>query len=183
MCPMCSLAYFPDYLLTPHHFVALLCFALSSAQYPHQIAVYYALYRVARNHDAEGINALPTRMSWQWYLERAANTTLRLGFARIGYMDGTVTREVLDAVLEERDEAATMSGTSDAQQQLWSTLATQLLAGEKERADYFLTAVNPYGSEFSYDTTGQEEIVIWLLYFGNGTTNTGANGYDAAVAR
>lgn len=24
----------------------------------------------------------------------------------------------------------------------------------------------PYGSEFSYDTTGQEEVVVWLLYFG-----------------
>ena len=26
--------------------------------------------------------------------ERAANTTIRLGWARIGYMDGTITREV-----------------------------------------------------------------------------------------
>ena len=28
-----------------------------------------------------------------------------------------------------------------------------------------MTAPNPYGSEFSYDTTGQEEVVVWLLYF------------------
>ena len=35
------------------------------------------------------------------------------------------------------------------------------------RADYFRTAATPYGSEFSYDTTGQEEVVVWLLYFGH----------------
>ena len=58
--------------------------------YPHQIMSYYALYRAARNHPR-----LHTDHPWEWYLERAANTTLRLGFARIGYMDGTVCREVL----------------------------------------------------------------------------------------
>jgi hypothetical protein len=64
--------------------------------YPHQIASYYAMYRVARNHQN-----MKTKQSWQWYLERAANTTIRLGYAGIGYMDGTVTREVLRSILEE----------------------------------------------------------------------------------
>ena len=44
--------------------------------YPHQIASYYALYRVARNHAR-----LSTRKDWRWYLARAANTTIRLGYA------------------------------------------------------------------------------------------------------
>jgi hypothetical protein len=57
--------------------------------YPHQIATWYALYRVARNHPR-----LALGHPWEWYLERAANTTIRLGYARIGYMDGTVCREV-----------------------------------------------------------------------------------------
>jgi hypothetical protein len=28
----------------------------------------------------------------------------------------------------------------------------------------------PYGSEFGFDTTGQEEVVVWSLFFGNETT-------------
>ena len=50
---------------------------------------------MARNHPR-----LAVRNPWQYYLERAANTTRRLGFARIGYMDGTDTREVRRSVLE-----------------------------------------------------------------------------------
>eukprot|EP00937_MAST-01D_sp_MAST-1D-sp2_P003192 g3192.t1 len=127
--------------------------------YPHQIAVYYALYRVARNHPR-----LKTLQPWDFYLGMAANTTLALGFARIGYMDGTVTREVLRSVLEEAGEVA--AGAAAAGATNWTALGQQILAGERQRADYFRTAPNPYGSEFSYDTTGQEEVVIWQLYFG-----------------
>ena len=39
------------------------------------------------------------------------------------------------------------------------------MKGEKSRADYFKTAPFPYGSEFAYDTTGQEEVVVWQLFF------------------
>ena len=42
--------------------------------YPHQIAVWYAMYRTARNHPR-----LYVRRRWEWYLARAANTTLRRG--------------------------------------------------------------------------------------------------------
>jgi len=73
-------------------------------------------------------------------------------------MDGTVTREVLRSLLEEN--------ATDSQHALWGPLAAKILAGEKSRADYFKVAANPYGSEFSYDTTGQEEVVVWQLYFG-----------------
>ena len=120
--------------------------------YPHQIATWYAMYRTARNHPR-----LKTAQSWEWYLARAANTTIRLGYARIGYMDGTVTREVLRSLLEEAE------GAPDT---LWAALGAKILAGEKYRADYFKSAPNPYGSEFGYDTTGQEEVVVWQLYFG-----------------
>ena len=40
--------------------------------YPHQIMTYYSLYRIARNHPL-----MKVKQSWQWYLARAANTTLR----------------------------------------------------------------------------------------------------------
>lgn len=149
--------------------------------YPHQIAVWYSLYRAARNHPR-----IKTEHPWEWYLERAANTTLRLGFARIGYMDGTVTREVLNAVLEEAGGdggplrecgggagGGGGGGGAGGAIEPWATLGAKILAGEKSRADYFKTAPNPYGSEFAYDTTGQEEVVVWLLYF----------GYDDAAQR
>jgi len=55
----------------------------------------------------------------------------------------------------------------------WASLAARIEAGERSRAEYFRTAPNPYGSEFAYDTTGQEEVVVWLLYF----------GHDAAAER
>lgn len=128
--------------------------------YPHQIASYYAAYRIARNHDK-----ILMRQPWEWYLERAALTVLHMGSARIGYMDGTVQREVLRSVLEEDDVAGPKS--------TWTALANDMVRAQKARADYWSTAKYPYGSEFSYDTTGQEEVVVWLLYF----------GYDDAAKR
>ena len=92
------------------------------------------MYRVARYHPR-----LKVRQSWQWYLERAANTTVRLGFAKIGYMDGTVTREVLRSLEEEANATSAAS--------LWATLAAKITRGERYRADYFSRAPNPYGSE------------------------------------
>ena len=59
--------------------------------YPHHIASYYALYRIARNHDKM---AAQLSQKWEWYLIQAAKTVLHMGSARIGYMDGTVQREV-----------------------------------------------------------------------------------------
>ena len=72
-------------------------------------------------------------------------------------MDGTVQREVLRSVLEE--DAAAGPNSS------WALLAASMTAAQKSRADYWSTAKYPYGSEFAYDTTGQEEVVVWLLYF------------------
>ena len=119
------------------------------------------MYRVARNHPR-----LPTAHPWEYYLEMAANTTLRLGWARIGYMDGTVAREVLRSILEEADEVR-RDGSALRGGPNWTAIGAHIRAGEKSRADYFVKAANPYGSEFAYDTTGQEEVVVWLLYFGH----------------
>ena len=68
-------------------------------------------------------------------------------------MDGTVAREVLRSLLEEAEEAkeAGLSGR-------WAALGQVIEAGERKRAEFFASAANPYGSEFSYDTTGQEEV-------------------------
>lgn len=104
--------------------------------YPHHIASYYAMYRVARNHDK-----LKTDQSWEFYLERAALTVLRMGANNIGFMDGTIQREVLRSVLEE-DAAAGSNST-------WALLGAMILKNQMSRAKYWSTAKYPYGSEFA----------------------------------
>ena len=123
-----------------------------SFNYPHHTASYWAMYHVARHYDR-----LRTLQPWQWYLERAAKTSLRFDQST-GVMDGTVFREVLRALHAEGVLNATFAG--------W---ATQLEARMKARQQRWARTRFPYGSEFSFDTTGQEEVVVWNLYFGNET--------------
>ena len=109
------------------------------------------MYTVARH------TTLPTRQPWHWYLYRAAKTSLKLGRASVGFMDGTVAREVLEALLIE---GAAGNATLGA-------LGATLKANMKARQLSFASRPYPYGSEFGFDTTGQEEVVVWNLYFGN----------------
>ena len=108
--------------------------------YPHQIASYYGMYRVARYHEH-----IPTLNTWQWYLERALNTSIRLGFSKAGYMDGTVCREVLRSGLEEAEEAGNSS--------IFNILSSNLMKIEVAKGNYWKSAINPYGSEFAYVST------------------------------
>ena len=121
--------------------------------YPHQVASYWAMYHVARHYDK-----LKTRMLWQWYLERAAKTILHLGTPGVGFMDGTVFREVLLALKVEAVENKTFANFSQ-----------MLDANMKQRQQGWEVNPHPYGSEFAFDTTGQEEVVIWNIYYGNET--------------
>ena len=41
----------------------------------------------------------------------------------------------------------------------------------KRRADIFASQEYPYGSEFAFDTTGQEEVVVWLMEFASASNN------------
>ena len=50
--------------------------------YPHHTSSYWAMYHVARHYDK-----LSTFQPWQWYLERAALTSLRFSCGT-GVMDG-----------------------------------------------------------------------------------------------
>ena len=117
---------------------------------PHQVATWYALYRVARFYGN-----IPTASPWTWYLQRAAQLSINLGSPDVGLMDGTLFREVLDALTLEGATNATIRG--------W---ATELEANMRSRADGWSQAVFPFGSEFNFDTTGQEEVFIWLSRFG-----------------
>ena len=119
--------------------------------YPHQISSYWAMYHVAR------FTNFATRMPWHWYLYRAGRTCLKLGRAGVGFMDGTVAREVLNDLLAE----------GDAGNITFKNLSITLKANMKARQMNFASRPYPYGSEFGFDTTGQEEVVVWNLYFGN----------------
>ena len=92
------------------------------------------------------------------YLYRAAKTALKLGRANVGFMDGTVAREVLDDVTTEGVANATLAA-----------LAGTLRENMHARQQGWAATPYPYGSEFGFDTTGQEEVVVWNLYFGNTT--------------
>eukprot|EP00039_Didymoeca_costata_P004368 m.72838 g.72838 ORF g.72838 m.72838 type:complete len:1030 (+) comp12363_c0_seq3:71-3160(+) len=133
-----------------------------SFNYPHHTASYYSMYRIARYYTK-----LNTYRTWQWYLGRAANTTIRFGAPGVGVMDGTVFREVLRSVKEEAS-LQRLHDISSASYN-WTYFAERIEANMFRRASGFSRELYPYGSEFSFDTTGQEEVVVWLTYFSNDT--------------
>merc|ERR1712070_987628 len=85
-------------------------------------------------------------------------------------MDGTVFREILRSLKEE----ATVQDASAK----WGSLASQIEDNMRKRAEGWAAQEYPYGSEFSFDTTGQEEVVVWLKYFADT-----ANNWTAAAKR
>lgn len=121
------------------------------------------MYRAARNHDH-----LTTYQPWEWYLARAANTTIKFGAPSVGVMDDTVFREVLRSLQEEAGEPG-----ADPQ---WATHAATIKDNMLQRAEGFAAQEYPYGSEFAFDTTGQEAVVVWLMHFANES-----NGFDQAL--
>ncbi len=119
--------------------------------YPHVVAAYWALYRVARNYEG-----LVTRHSWDWYLNQAFQTANYLGThpnignSRDGLMDGTIFLVLLeDLKRENRIEQA-------------NTLEAQL----KAHAEDWKNRAVPFGSEMAWDSTGQEEIYAVTKFFG-----------------
>lgn len=125
--------------------------------FPHHVTTYLALYYAARNTE------LKTNHKWDWYLMRAANTTLAFGAPVTGVMDDTTFREILRAVEEEAE--------ADPSRKDFKAAATTITANMYSRASGRFSQPYPYGSEFAFDTTGQEAVVVWLLYFAKKTNN------------
>lgn len=124
--------------------------------YPHVVAAYWSLYRIARNQPG-----LVTSRTWDWYLNQAfetcqfmtardANGRPRVWYVDKGLMDGNVFLLVLE----------------DLKREGWSEKAVLLEARMKARADHWISEAYPFGSEMAWDSTGQEEVYAWCKYFG-----------------
>ena len=122
---------------------------------PHHTASYWAMYNVARNYDR-----LETYQTWQWYLKQATFSALTTVGAGTGLMDGTVFREVLVALKTELAADPTLMLDGFHAQ----NVSDMLDAGERRRQQNWAKQAYPYGSEFGFDTTGQEEVVIWNMH-------------------
>ena len=121
-----------------------------SYNYPHVVAAYWSLYRIARNSKG-----LATTHPWQWYLDQAFQTTMAMRlqapyYTQFGQMEGTIFLRVLE----------------DMQAEDWTAKAAELESFMRERADHWRTEPYPFGSEMPWDSTGQEEVYAWTSYFG-----------------
>jgi hypothetical protein len=121
-----------------------------SYNYPHVVAAYWALYRVARNHPG-----MATHHDWRWYLTQAYETTMAMtrfapDLGQFGQMEGDVFVGVLD----------------DLQHEGMSAEAKTLEAAMRARAELWQKKAYPFGSEMPWDSTGQEEVYAWTRRFG-----------------
>jgi len=121
-----------------------------SYNYPHAAAVYWSMYRLARNHTR-----LVTAQTWEWYLERAFQTGLAMvrfapRYAQHGQMQGTVYLKILEELRREG----------------WDEQAAALEDVMRKRAEVWKEKAYPFGSEMAWDSTGQEEVYAWCRHFG-----------------
>ena len=168
--------------------------------FPHQIASYYSLYLAARELDR--LPSTTLAQPYSWYLEMAAKTLLSLGccsvepstakkqcvcYPTVGLMDGTVFREVLIALKEEAtaaadaaaEEAVRDPSTSSPDWSGYGSLVEYMMrlrvfGGEGAGSNVPWVDQNaPYGSEFNWDTTGQEEVGVWGAFYNASNASLG----------
>jgi hypothetical protein len=140
-----------------------------SYDYPHVAALYWVMYRLARNH-----HDLVTNHPWDWYLSQSYETSVAMTkyageYAVFGQMEGTIFLQILaDLKREGRNDQA-------------SDLETRM----RTRADRWKAEAYPFGSEMPWDSTGQEEVYDWTKYFGYRdkaeVTLNAILGYDPAI--
>ena len=125
--------------------------------YPHVIAAYWSMYRLARNHPG-----LVANHAWDWYLDQAyetarfmfgrqANGRRRVGYVELGLMEGDVIVALLD----------------DLKRESWQEKAQVIEGLMRERTERWKQDAYPFGSEMAWDSTGQEEVYAWCKYFGH----------------
>ncbi|KAK9810984.1 hypothetical protein WJX73_003381 [Symbiochloris irregularis] len=166
--------------------------------YPHQTIVYWSLYKAASEHSL-----LVTRQPAIWYLQQACHTIMGMWqqarwYTQFGLMAGTVFREVLtDAWLEGLiAEAAAIHDIMYNRTNVGVTYHSGAPCPEPPgpcachdnaadntsmlRCTAWTDNPFPFGSEFAWDSTGQEEIFIWSKWFGFEETATST--LDAVLA-
>ncbi|HLK59308.1 MAG TPA: DUF5695 domain-containing protein, partial [Chthonomonadaceae bacterium] len=125
-----------------------------SFNYPHQAAIYWCLYRLARDHQG-----LVIAHPWSWYLRQAYQTALAMGthagpppggLQQFGQMVADVYLRILE----------------DCKREGWTKEANALEGYERIRAEHFRSLRYPYGSEMPWDSTGQEEVYLLCRHFG-----------------
>jgi hypothetical protein len=122
-----------------------------SYNYPHVAALYWTMYRLARNNVG-----LVTNRSWEWYLENAHQTSLAMPrhaprYAQFGQMEGTIFLEIL----------------RDLRREGWTKQASEFESAMRKRAEVWMKLNYPFGSEMPWDSTGQEEVYGWTKHFGD----------------
>jgi hypothetical protein len=104
---------------------------------------------------------LVTNHTWDWYLDKAYQTTnfmfsrnpngrRRVGYVELGLMEGDIILALLD----------------DLKREGWTEKAADVEALMKERSDRWTREAYPFGSEMAWDSTGQEEVYAWCKFFG-----------------
>jgi hypothetical protein len=140
-----------------------------SYDYPHVAALYWVMYRLARNS-----HGLVTNHPWDWYLNQSYETAVAMTkfaheYAVFGQMEGTVFLQILADLKRE--------GMNDKAADLETRMRT--------RADRWKAEAYPFGSEMPWDSTGQEEVYDWTKYFGYRdkaeVTLNAILGYDPAI--
>ncbi len=140
-----------------------------SFNYPHAVAAYWTMYRLARNNPG-----LVTHHEWRWYLDQAYETSMAMTkfagyYTQFGQMEGDIFVFVLDDLKRE-------GMTADA---------AALEAMLKVRADKWKGEEYPFGSEMPWDSTGQEEVYALTKYFGDEAkakqTVDAVLGYDPTI--
>jgi len=119
--------------------------------YPHVAAVYWSMYRIARDHPS-----LKTIHPATWYLKQAAETGIAMfdrsggadGLAQFGLMVGSVFPEILKDLrsTDMVSEAGRFEKVMNTRISIWT------------HRQY------PFGSEMPWDSTGQEEIYTWCRF-------------------
>jgi Family of unknown function (DUF5695) len=118
--------------------------------YPHIIAMYYGMYRVAKYHPE-----VTTLLSAQEYLTRAQGTAMAMfsyggGQAtQIGLMNEVVIPDVIDALQAEG----------------MTTQAAVLRSNWEQKVSYYVNGyANLFGSEYAFDSTGFESQQAYAKY-------------------
>ncbi|KAF8877962.1 hypothetical protein CPB85DRAFT_1443494 [Mucidula mucida] len=134
--------------------------------YVHVAAAHWALYRVARNYPA-----LVTVHTWDWYLSHAVTTVSAMTSGSVGYADdGLMGETVIKFLLEDLVREG-----SD-----WADEASLVESRMKARQARWTTQQYPFGSEMAWDSTGQEGVYVWSVYFND--TKTAMNTLNSIIA-